>query len=288
MKKLSSPYQGQLIALATMHKKELYLNPACEKILGASLLTFDDKLNTDLLGTFSGEIERKGNQKEIALEKCKLGLDMSGLPLGIANEGSFGPHPYIPFIPSSCETLVFVDSRRNLKIFETSIFKKTNFQHTICNPFDDLTHFLNSSLFPSHGLIIRPNVWKDKTVLFKGVQDFIQLQKSITICCQNSIDDRAHLATDMRAHMNPTRGLNIRKLGIRLFRRLTRLCPICHAPGWGRTNIKKGRPCSICEYPSELPISYVWSCSSCSHQEEEPFPDVPKFADPGYCSMCNP
>ena len=64
MKKSSSVYQGEKIALATMHKKELYLKAACEKILGASLSTFDDKINTDLLGTFSGEIERKRGQKE--------------------------------------------------------------------------------------------------------------------------------------------------------------------------------------------------------------------------------
>jgi hypothetical protein len=288
MKKSFSVYIGQQIALATMHKKELYLNAACKKILGASLITFDGKLNTDLLGTFSGEIERKGNQKETVLQKCKLGLDLSGLPLGMANEGSFGPHPYIPFIASSFETLVFIDRIRCLEVFETMRFMRTNYRSTTCSSSDDLTDFLDWSLFPSHGLIIRPNVCKDKTILFKGVQDFTELKKSISICSQNSTDKMAHIETDMRAHMNPTRGFNIQKLGIRLFRRLTRLCPVCQAPGWGRTNTKKGRPCSICEYPSELPISYIWSCSICPHQEEEPFPDAPNYADPGYCNMCNP
>lgn len=288
MKKSSSLYVGKQIALATMHKKELYLNAACEKILGASLCTFDEKLNTDLLGTFSGEIERKNNQKETALLKCRLGLDVSGLALGIANEGSFGSHPYIPFIPYSCETLVFVDRIRKLEVFEKMIFMKTNYQQTTCGLSDDLNDFLNYSLFPSHGLIIRPNIWEDQTILFKGIQDLSELKESIGICCRNSIDNLAHIETDMRAHMNPTRGLNIRKLGIRLFRRLTRFCPVCQAPGWGRTRMKKGRLCSICEYPSELPISYVWSCSACPYQEEEPFPDALSFSDPRYCNMCNP
>lgn len=287
-KSFPSLYMGKQIALATMHKKEVYLKDACEKILGASLVTFDEKINTDLLGTFSGEIERKSTQKETVLQKCHLGLDISGLPLGIANEGSFGPHPYIPFIAFSLEILVFVDRIRCLEVFETMMFTKTNYRHTTCYSSDDLTEFLNYSLFPSHALIVKPTICKDKTIVFKGIQDFIELKKNIDICCQNSSDNRAHLETDMRAHKNPTRGLNIRKLGIRLFRRLTRLCPGCQSPGWSRINIKKGRPCLICEHPSELPISYIWSCSACSHQEEEPLPNAPSYTDPTYCNICNP
>jgi len=288
MRKSDSLYRGQRIALATIHKKELYLNPACEKILGTSLFTCGEKINTDLFGTFSGEVERKGTQKETVLQKCYLGMEISGSALGLANEGSFGPHPFIPFVPSACETLVFVDKNRQLTIFETMISLKTNYQHKECLSETDLAEFLAHVLFPSHGLIVRPNIWRDKQILFKGIQDFCELKKAIAVSCQNSPDGMAHIETDMRAHMNPTRGRIIQKVGIRLFRRLTRLCPTCKTPGWGITNLKRGRPCSICDYPTELPVSYVWSCAICPYKEESPFPGAHLNADPGQCNLCNP
>ncbi len=289
MKKSSaSLYVGQEICLATMHKKEGYLNPACEKILGASLSPLEGKINTDLLGTFSGEIERKGTQKETVLKKCRLGLEISGRSLGMASEGSFGPHPYIPFIPSAIETLVFVDTVRNFEIFQTMLFTKTNYRQMTCSSTEDLTEFLTYVGFPSHGVIVKPNISKDKKVVFKGIDNFTDLKKKLEICVENSFDKRAFIETDMRAHKNPTRGITLRKLGIRLFRRLTCLCPVCKAPGWGKTSTKKGRPCRLCECPSELPVSYIWSCNRCLHQEEEPFSSYVNYIDPRYCNICNP
>ncbi len=287
MKKRISVYEGEEITLSTMHRKELYLAPACTKILGANLFIPGKNINTDLLGTFSGEIERQKNQKESALEKCYLGLEISGGMLGIANEGSFGPHPYIPFIPSSLETLVFIDKRKGLKIFENMRFNKTNYQQQIVSFSDDLTPFLKSVLFPSHGLIVKPNIWDDKSILFKGVQDFLELKKSVEICCSHSSDNRAHIETDMRAHMNPTRGLNIRKVGIRLFRALASLCPACDSPGWRKTEMKKGRPCGSCDFPSELPIAHLWTCPSCCYTAEEAL-IFNGYTDPAFCQICNP
>ncbi|MEI8300538.1 MAG: DUF6671 family protein [Chlamydiota bacterium] len=288
MKKPDSVYIGKKILLTTMHKKELYLKAPCEKILGASLSISDESINTDALGTFSGEIERKGNQKETVLKKCFLGLKGSGFTLGVANEGSFGPHPQIPFIASSLETLVFVDTTRKVEIFETMLFKETNYRHTTCTNLDDLTNFFKYALFPSHGLIIRPNLCNDKTILFKGIQDITKLKESISLCAKHSDDKLAHIETDMRAHMNPTRGLNLKKLGIRLFRRLSRLCPLCHTPGWGITDLKKGRPCLICQCPTELASSYIWTCIQCPYQKEQRFPECLHYANPSYCNVCNP
>lgn len=288
MKKSNSIYAEKNILLTTMHRKELYLEAACKKILGASLLTLDGKIDTDALGTFSGEIERKGTQKEVVLKKCKLGLERSDFTLGIANEGSFGPHPQIPFIPASFETLVFVDKVRQIEIFETMLFKETNYRHATYNASDDLTDFLKLSLFPSHGLIVKPNICSDKTVLFKGIQNIIELKKAINFCIKYSTDNQVHIETDMRAHMNPTRGVNLRKLGIRLFRRLSRLCPCCQSPGWGITSLKKGRPCLLCHYPTELPTNYIWSCVQCPHQKEQLFPNGMSYSDPTYCKLCNP
>ena len=36
-------------------------------------------------------------------------LEIGGLALGLASEGSYGPHPVVPFVPSGLELLVLVD-----------------------------------------------------------------------------------------------------------------------------------------------------------------------------------
>jgi len=69
MRTTCSLYRGLKIVLATMHNKEAYLNSASEKILGATLFTCGDKMNTDSLGTFSGETQRQGTQIRIFLHK---------------------------------------------------------------------------------------------------------------------------------------------------------------------------------------------------------------------------
>ena len=281
-----SLYSGEKICLASMHKKENYLAPACKKILGAVLEELGPKINTDLLGTFSGEIDRAMGQKETALKKCRLGLEISGLKIGVASEGSFSSN----FLGGvfSTETVVFVDKGRGIEISETMSFRETNFQGTTLREMDSIHDFLKSVMFPSHALIARPNIWEDKSIVFKGIQDIAQLKKAFLCCLQNSPDRSVYLETDMRAHMNPTRGLTIRKLGIRLFRRLSRQCPICEAPGWGVTEINFGRECASCLLPTRFPLSRKWLCCSCFYEANHPVWDAKVRVDPRFCEYCNP
>ena len=286
MKSADSPYRGQQIAFATMHKKERALLPFCQKILGADLVSCEKSLNTDLLGTFSGEIERKSGQREVLLEKCHLGIELSGFSLGLASEGSFGSHPAF-FLPSSYEMLAFVDQKREIEVVESRLFLHTNFAHKKCKNNEDLKEFLKIAKFPSHGLIVRPNLWEDKSVVFKGIQDFQELLQAIRICAKRSQDEVAHIETDMRAHMNPTRLFTIQKLGIRLFRRLARLCPACGTPGWPKSSVLRGLPCSFCYSETDLAKAHIWSCVKCSYAEQKNIQDR-VYADPRYCSFCNP
>lgn len=288
MKKSTSLYQGEQFVFATMHDKELFLEGACKKILGASLRGLKGILDTDLLGTFSGEIEREGTQKETVLKKCLLGLEKSGLSFGLASEGSFGPDPLIPFFNSSIESIVFIDKKRDLKLFETMRFLRTNYNEKKVSASEDYSEFLKSILFPSHRLIVRPNIWADKTIIFKGIQDPDQLKKAISISCSNSSDQQALLQTDMRAHMNPTRALNLVKLGLRLFRRIERPCPSCNSPGWGPSRKLPGKRCKACYYPTELPRASLWCCPACLFEQEKSLPSAEIGAEPCYCPNCNP
>ena len=58
--------------------------PACRVVVAA-------EVDTDRLGTFTGEVERPGPPRETALMKARLGQGATGLPCALASEGAFGP-----------------------------------------------------------------------------------------------------------------------------------------------------------------------------------------------------
>lgn len=282
-------YLDQTILLTSMHKKEEALTSSAKKILGAHIRSTRDAIDTDMLGTFSGEKERIKSQKETALEKCKLGMEKEGCLLGIASEGSFGPYLGLPFIYSSYETLVFVDEKLDLVIYENAIYKMTNFLAIECDKSTDLSEFLKKSLFPSHGLVVKPiEPLLENAPIIKGIQNIQNLNNAIQQCSCQSESGKIIVETDMRAHMNPTRMANIRKLGIKLFRRLSKSCPHCNTPGWGKTGIKRGRLCLACHSPTDLVSSYVYSCVKCHFQVEKPLSSVVGLAPPSCCNFCNP
>lgn len=69
--KAASPYFGCCIILPTKHQKSNAIAPVFDTVLQAGVLEY--VVDTDLLGTFSGEIERKGTALECAQKKCEWG-----------------------------------------------------------------------------------------------------------------------------------------------------------------------------------------------------------------------
>ncbi|MFN2288745.1 MAG: DUF6671 family protein, partial [Chromatocurvus sp.] len=116
----ATPYTGRRIALATMHRKEVVIAPPMKRVLGAELVV-PAGLDTDALGTFSGEIPRQGTMGDVAVAKARMGMVAAGLGIGLASEGSFGPHPEIPVVAVGRELLVLVDDERGLVVFESLI-----------------------------------------------------------------------------------------------------------------------------------------------------------------------
>lgn len=95
MSSVCHPYAGRRAVIATMHRKEEAIGPALHA--GLALSTVSPRaLNTELLGTFCGEAARQGTMLGVAVQKARLGMCAAALPLGVASEGSFGPHPRIP------------------------------------------------------------------------------------------------------------------------------------------------------------------------------------------------
>lgn len=282
-----SLYRGRRVALTTKHEKERAIARPFRAGLGVEVLV-PAGIDTDLLGTFTGEVERVGAPDEVALRKARLGMARLGLPFGLASEGSFGPHPHIPFVPAGHELLIFVDDERGLRVVEQALTTETNYAQTETATDDDLASFLSRVGFPAHGLIVRTTARDVPGEIYKGLTTPAAVREAIARCRARSRDGRARVETDMWAQMNPTRRRVIRRLAVRLARRLRRRCPACQAPGWGVVEVLVGLPCRWCAGPTDCVKGDILGCARCAERRERPRADGLREADPGQCAYCNP
>jgi hypothetical protein len=281
------PYSGLRAGLASMHRKERAIAPPCWRHLR---LTVEPVLglDTDAFGTFTGEIARPGTARETALAKALLAAEASGHRLGLGSEGSFGPHHALPFLAQDVELIALHDRETGITISEGLGSLRTNYGQIEWSCDADLSAFLTRSLFPSHGLVVSPAAEAEAMPIIKGIRDPAALARAIDAVRSKSGDVGVRLATDMRAHMNPTRMAVIRAAATRLARRAATLCPSCGCPGYGETRHEPGILCEGCEQPTPLIKWRVTGCLTCQREERRPNPKAPLRADPRYCARCNP
>jgi hypothetical protein len=281
-----SIYDQQTVLLTSKHKKSIAISPAFRELLGAEIAELE--LDTDTLGTFSGEVQRSGTAIDCVKRKCLWGLEQNKSAYGIANEGSFGPHPFIPSVSADLEILYFRDLKNDFELEVKHLSPKTNFAARAICDFEELELFAASAGFPSHALIVSPNETLTKSVIFKGVNCSADLFEAFTQSRKLSVDGNAWVETDMRAHMNPTRMEVIREAAERMARQLSTHCPICQMPGWGVTSAERGLACEVCGLPTEMIQRQILVCTKCPHKEYRPRDDGLTLADPSKCSYCNP
>lgn len=279
-------YKGETCVIATMHEKEKVITPAFLDLLGLKMVKA--KIDTDQFGTFTGEVERKGSPLACVRKKCEAAMKESQVNIGIASEGSFGPHPYIPLVACDHEILYFIDHERGFLLHQSLLSTKTNHCAEAFSDAQQLKAFCDQALFPSHGLIVRPNKSNKKTFIIKGIQAYDMLEEAFLNCCRISEDGKALVETDMRAHMNPTRMKVIKELADSFARRLATPCPLCYNPGWGVIDTKKGLECEMCGSETDMVKSEVFGCPKCLYKESQPRQDGLALADSQYCRWCNP
>jgi hypothetical protein len=285
-------YGGRAISLATCHGKERVLARPFRRALGLDVVVASG-FDTDRLGTFSGERPRPADAAETCRRKAEAGMAHTGLDLGLASEGSFGPHPAFPWSSLSIERLTFLDRTAGLVITETLVAPRSNFDQRVVAAADAIDGWLARVGFPSHALIARPHGLAPGEaaaagVLFKGIADPLALARALRCCADVSGDGLVSLETDMRAHHNPTRLQAIRALGFRLVRRIASSCPSCSAPGWGLIESVAGLPCGWCGEPTARIRNEVLGCVACGNRQERTRQDGLRSADPGDCLHCNP
>lgn len=280
---MTDRYAGAAFALLTKHSKERAIAPRFQEALGAGVLVIDT-LDTDTLGTFTREVPRAGSQMEAARRKAELAIELSGLPLGLGSEGSFGPGPF-GFLAANLEVIVMRD--RNLGIEVAGVAVSPGHQAAgIFDGWERLEEFARSMLYPSHGLVLRPDGQKDPRI-FKDCGDFDSLREVFRKCASMSGEGLVFAESDLRAHRNPTRMETIGKACEDLLQRLQCHCPRCARPGFGLSKKLPGLPCSWCGSPTNDFRGEEWKCPACGFAEERLRQDATS-ADPGHCPKCNP
>jgi hypothetical protein len=281
------PYCRTTIAMATMHFKERAVAKPFKRRLGAEIAVAPG-IDTDSFGTFTGEVTRQGTMLDAARAKAQAAIEATGLPFGIGSEGSFGPHPFVPFVAAGTEVLLFTDRKRGIEIHEALVTHRTNYQSRACRPDEDLRDFLARARFPSHAIAVTSNTPATAQEIAKAIVSPAELVGAIRHAASTSKDGLALVVTDMRAHLNPTRMSVIRALSARLAARLATPCPACDTPGFGTVEIVRGLPCAWCGEPTQLAAAELRRCAKCGFERRSKIRTGVDAADPGQCEHCNP
>lgn len=273
------------IAFGTMHGKAAAVAPPLAG-LGIELVV-PESFDTDRFGTFAGDIPRAGTMIEAARAKAREAAAATGLPVGLASEGAYGPHPAVPFLPVGRELLLWHEQDTGREILAWMIDDSPVHDHVTLSDPCEAEAFLRRVGFPATALIVLPAACRAAPVA-RGVTDAGTLARAVAKARAASPDGRALVQTDMRADRNPRRMAVIGDLAARMAARLAARCPVCGAPGWGEVRVQPGLPCAACGLPTPLPKAAILGCTACGHEATIPAAGVSGEADPAMCPCCNP
>ncbi len=276
-------YLGQSVALLTKHGKETPLGEVLGAGLGCRIQHVSD-YDTDQFGTFTRDIARVGSQLEAARAKARMGMKLSGLSIGLASEGAFGPDPVSFMLPHNLELLLWIDAGLGIEVIATAS-GNTNFSHKTVSAWDEAKLFAESAGFPEHYLIVRPDD-QHHPQFRKGLSNWDEFNGALEWALSLSSAGKVFIETDMRAFANPTRMLTIRRAAAALVQKLHSRCPACAAPGFANSGVIRGLPCEDCGQPTEQARADIIACVRCTHQilvnRDR------QFAAAGNCDYCNP
>lgn len=281
MNDMTNWYKQRQSVLVTMHGKESVIAPVLATHLGM-LVTTLTHIDTDQFGTFTGDIARRDSQYQTAIAKATSGIEATGCDLGIASEGSFVPHPDVPWVTINRELVVLVDRRHDWVIEGWVTSTETSAARREVTTCEDARAFCDAVGFPAQGVIVRVN--DTVPVFFKECTTYDAFDAQVAQLLQTY--PTIHLETDLRAHRNPKRRVVIQQAVAQLVANAQRICPACAAPGVRVVETVYGLPCEWCGTPTNLRKAEVFGCVRCPHRYEHACGDA--LASAEHCEMCNP
>lgn len=272
---------GKTAVVATMHGKQAAIEPALAR-LGLRFLP-PPPIDTDRYGTFTRDVARAGSQLDAVLAKARAGLALAPeADYAIASEGSFGPHPSLPFVASGFEVIALLPRDADQPLLGRHLTTATNYLQAEARSAADVASFAERVGLPRHAIVAMGG--QAGPILAKGIHEPSELHA----ICARQIEARGSvwLEADMRAHHNPTRMEAIAAAAADLARRLQARCPTCDHPDW-TARTRNGRPCAWCDAPTHEAWLEEYRCDSCGHHTERII-EPERKADPGRCNHCNP
>jgi len=279
-----SIYEGRTVAFLTQHGKEQVVAPVLAPGLGC-VMEHVTGFDTDQLGTFTRDVPRPGSQLDAARRKARKGMELSGLSLGLASEGSFGPDPFSGVFPWNVELLVWLDDSLGMEVVGMAQGAARS-AHLQSGDWVEVEAFAARKDFPSHQLVLRPQNQDDPRI-HKGIADAGRLRACFDECLTQSSNRQVFVETDLRAFANPGRMKYIEQAARDLLQRMQSCCPDCQTPGYWVTERLPGLPCSDCGLPTSSYRDEVWRCLRCQYQSVKASKDR-AVAEPRHCSYCNP
>ena len=272
------------VALGTMHGKAAVIAPPFSAL--GVMIEVPEGLDTDRFGTFSGEVARVGTMEQAARAKARAAIDQTGLRVGLASEGAYGPHPVVPFLAIGQEMLLWHEADTGREIVEMLRDDRPTYDQALVASVEEARSFLARIAFPLVAVVVATE--GASRPVAKGLTDPRVVEEAVAEAIARSESGRARLVTDMRAHLNPRRMDVIGDLARRLAARLACPCPACGAPGWGRLRLEAGLPCGDCGTATGLIRDEILGCTACGAEAAQSFPGAADWADPGHCPICNP
>lgn len=257
--------------ITTRHNKAAYLSPILKKS-GVTLRAYEG-FDTDTLGSFCKTVERKDSPESCALRKAKIACEATGAVFGIGSEGSFGGGPYSSFFNWNQEVLCFYDKHTQQAIFAYAE-GPVGLESIPFTSHKALSEWVNR--FPGQRwmLLKQENVIKGLTR-----NSLLQMAKD------GSVKEGDMISPDLRAMYSPTRQILLTEVAKDLHHRLQSHCPDCHARDFVVKKHEPGLPCGLCRTATSKVLAHIRLCTMCGFQQTERLND---FADPYYCSVCNP
>ncbi len=269
---------GRAAVLATRHGKAEAIAPALAP-LGLRVVP-TDAVDTDRFGTFASDVPRPLPPCDTVRAKARAGLASGAWPAAVASEGSYGPHPELPFAAWGEEWVAWVEADSGLTVLG---------RHAGPAPWAWQRRLaarpeLGCLAFPDRAVAVPALAGQPRPDL--GVRK--GLAPADLPAAWDALDrgEGLWLLADLRAHLCPPRMAAVAAAARDLASRLASRCPACGRPGFGPVESEPGRPCAVCGTPTALTQAVRHGCEGCGLDQRRLLPEG--TADPGHCPACNP
>lgn len=277
-------FNGKKLHVVSRHEKYRYIAPPLVPATGLVVEPFTG-IDTDLLGTFSGEVERILSPLENAREKCRRAAVFFNDGYVLASEGSFGPHPVLGLLAAGEEWLVFYDIEEKKEVVVRDVTLDICFTGERLTDEAACLSFLDKVGFPDQKVIVKSSQHHPARII-KNLAQTAEVIEAMREMLQQHGD--CFIETDMRAMNNPVRQKHLLQLGARLADKLCSICEQCGWYGFSVTRVERGLPCGWCGSQTDGILFEVSSCEQCGFEKEKYFPRGKQQEDPQFCNQCNP